>query len=45
VAAKTRFRSVDKMWLFSFLELDGLSVVFDTLNTLAKQKVGILIRQ
>ena len=44
VAAKTRFKSVDKMWLFSFLELDGLSVIFDTLNTLAKQKVKAIYK-
>ena len=45
MAAKTRFKSVDKMWLFSFLEMDGLTVIFDTLNTLAKQKVNMWIEQ
>ena len=39
VAAKSRFKSVDKMWLFAFLEQDGLTVIFDTLNSLSKQKV------
>ena len=36
--AKTRFKSVDKVWLLSFLELDGVSAIFDTLNVLAKHK-------
>ncbi|XP_063675306.1 inverted formin-2-like [Bolinopsis microptera] len=38
MAAKTRFKSVDKKWFLSFLELDGVSVIFETLNVLAKHK-------